>query len=83
MSQQDTTFTRNFSLTANGKKLTLATPVVMGIINVTPDSFHDGGRANTTLKLLKLVEKKVSEGALIIDIGAVSTRPGAKFITPT
>jgi dihydropteroate synthase len=81
MSQQDTTFSRNFTLEANGKILTLVSPVVMGIINVTPDSFHDGGKANTEKKLLELVEKKVWEGAQIIDIGAISTRPGAKAIT--
>lgn len=80
MSQQDTTFSRNFTLSANGKKLKLSSPVVMGIINVTPDSFHDGGKASTTKKLLHLTEKKITDGASIIDIGAASTRPGARII---
>ncbi len=56
-------------------------PVVMGIINVTPDSFYDGGLIDSEEKLLSTVEKMVAEGAAIIDIGAVSTRPGSTLVS--
>jgi len=52
-------------------------PYIMGIINVTPDSFSDGGEADTPEKALARAEKLLREGADILDIGAVSTRPGA------
>lgn len=52
-------------------------PRVMGILNVTPDSFYDGGRFTTEKSILTQVEKMVIEGADIIDIGAYSSRPGA------
>ena len=51
----------------------------MGILNITPDSFFDGGKHNNIKKQLQQVEKMLSEGADIIDIGAASTRPGAKL----
>jgi dihydropteroate synthase len=66
-----------FILDCAGKKISLATPVVMGILNITPDSFYDGGRFLTLIDQLKQVEKMISEGAVIIDLGAISTRPGA------
>ena len=50
---------------------------VMGILNVTPDSFSDGGRWNTLDRALAHAEQMVKEGATIIDIGGESTRPGA------
>ncbi|HNY01552.1 MAG TPA: dihydropteroate synthase [Bacteroidales bacterium] len=59
------------------KELDLAVPAVMGILNLTPDSFYDGGRYSRAEKPLLRVEKMLSEGAAMIDIGAVSTRPGA------
>ncbi len=52
-------------------------PYIMGIINVTPDSFSDGGEADTPDKALARAEKLLREGADLLDIGAVSTRPGA------
>lgn len=55
-------------------------PEVMGIINVTPDSFYSESRAETYDAVRKLAEKHVKEGAKFIDIGAVSTRPGSKFV---
>ncbi len=60
-----------------GIALDLKTPVVMGILNITSDSFYDGGSYLTQTAQLKQTEKMLSEGASIIDIGAVSTRPGA------
>ncbi|MCX6252091.1 MAG: dihydropteroate synthase [Bacteroidetes bacterium] len=65
-------------LNCAGRILDLGKPVVMGILNVTPDSFYDGGSYPTVADQLKKVEKMLQEGASIIDIGAVSTRPGSK-----
>jgi dihydropteroate synthase len=59
------------------KKLSLATPLVMGIMNITPDSFYDGGSYLNIIDQLKQVDKMITEGATFIDIGANSTRPGA------
>ena len=55
--------------------------LVMGILNVTPDSFSDGGRYNNLDSAMKQAEKLISEGADIIDIGGESTRPGHTQIT--
>lgn len=55
-------------------------PVIMGILNLTPDSFFDGGKYLSELQWMKQAEKLVSEGAAVVDIGAVSTRPGAAAI---
>jgi dihydropteroate synthase len=65
-------------LNCAGRELDLGTPVVMGILNVTPDSFYDGGSFPTVSDQLKQVEKMVLDGASVIDIGGVSTRPGSK-----
>ena len=54
---------------------------IMGILNVTPDSFSDGGRFNTTEKALRRTEQMIKEGVDIIDIGGESTRPGYTQIT--
>ena len=56
-------------------------PTVMGILNVTEDSFFDGGRYRTDAAVLKRAEQILSEGAAVIDIGAVSTRPGAADVS--
>ncbi|WP_421527754.1 dihydropteroate synthase [Morganella morganii] len=69
-------------LTARGQTLSLATPQVMGILNVTPDSFSDGGTHNTPAKALEHAWKMIAEGATIIDIGGESTRPGAAEVSP-
>lgn len=69
-------------LTARGQTLPLATPQVMGILNVTPDSFSDGGTHNTPAKALEHARKMIAEGATIIDIGGESTRPGAAEVSP-
>ncbi|NIH20390.1 dihydropteroate synthase [Morganella morganii] len=69
-------------LTARGQTLSLATPQVMGILNVTPDSFSDGGTHNTPAKALEHARKMITEGATIIDIGGESTRPGAAEVSP-
>ena len=66
---------------ARGSVLDLSTPKVMGILNVTPDSFSDGGTHNRYHDALEHVAKMVQEGAAIIDIGGESTRPGAAEVS--
>lgn len=69
-----------FSINCKGKLLSLKTPVVMGILNTTPDSFFDGGKFNSIDIAIKQTEKMLNEGASIIDIGGFSSRPGADSI---
>ncbi|PQQ31298.1 dihydropteroate synthase [Photorhabdus luminescens] len=64
-------------LRARDNVLNLSRPQIMGILNVTPDSFSDGGAHNTLDMALRHAEKMINEGAAIIDIGGESTRPGA------
>jgi len=59
-----------------GKLIDLSIPKIMGILNITPDSFYDGGRYNSDKKILNHVEKMIDDGATFIDIGAYSSRPG-------
>jgi dihydropteroate synthase len=68
-------------LNCNGRLLDLSTPAIMGILNLTPDSFHDGNHHLNETDVLKSVESMLNAGADIIDIGGQSTRPGAKRIT--
>lgn len=70
------------TLNCRGKLLDLSRPAVMGILNLTPDSFSDGGRFNEMDTALLQVEQMLEEGADIIDIGGYSTRPGAEDIAP-
>ncbi len=63
-----------------GEKLDLSKPLVMGILNVTPDSFYDGGKYLSEVKVIERIRQIVEEGAEIIDVGAYSTRPGAAFV---
>ncbi len=65
----------------NNKIIDFSTPKIMGIINLTPDSFYDGGKYINNDSLLKKTEDMILAGADIIDIGAVSTRPGADNVT--
>ncbi len=69
-----------FTLNCRGKLLMIEKPLVMGIINVTPDSFFEGSRAQNNEVILLQAEKMISEGADIIDIGGQSTRPGSARI---
>jgi dihydropteroate synthase len=68
------------TLNCNGRLLDLSEPIVMGILNVTPDSFYKGSRVKTEKALLKQAEKMLTEGAKILDIGGMSSRPGADII---
>ena len=70
-----------FTLNCRGRLLLIDKPLVMGIINVTPDSFFAGSRALNNNAILLLAEKMISEGADIIDIGGQSTRPGSERIS--
>jgi dihydropteroate synthase len=76
-SDKITPFSGNTSLTCGKNVLTLDKPLVMGILNLTPDSFYDGGRYLGKKAWLSQASVMIEEGASIIDIGAVSTRPGA------
>ena len=69
------------TLNCNGRPLDLISPIVMGIINVTPDSFFKGSRATDSTTILQQAEKMLTEGASILDIGGMSSRPGAEIIS--
>lgn len=68
-------------LQCGARQLDLSRPVVMGVLNVTPDSFSDGGRYFTLGAALAQAERMSAEGAAIIDVGAESTRPGAATVS--
>lgn len=67
----------------NAKKLLFEKPLVMAIVNLTPDSFYDGGKYSSVSDVLKDAEEKIKQGADIIDIGAASSRPNATEINET
>ena len=69
------------TLECNSKLLDLSTPAIMSILNLTDDSFYDGGQHNSIKKALLQTEKMLDDGAKIIDIGAYSSRPKAKHIS--
>jgi dihydropteroate synthase len=79
---KDTVFYRKTTINAGGKIVSLASPVVMGILNVTPDSFFDGGRYTASGAFMARAETMLKEGATILDIGGYSSRPGATDISP-
>ncbi|KAF5058424.1 Dihydropteroate synthase [anaerobic digester metagenome] len=76
-----TEFSQKRSIRCGRLQLDLSEPVVMGILNITADSFFDGGKYLTEKAMLSRVETMLDEGAAIIDIGAVSTRPGSKAVS--
>ena len=67
-------------INCKGNLIDLAQPRVMGIINITPDSFYSGSRSNTEQEILKNAEKMLKDGAAFLDLGAYSSRPGADDI---
>ncbi len=73
-------FQKKSLLNCRGKLLDVSTPKVMGILNVTPDSFYDGGKYQSDKAYLNRVEEMLQEGASMIDIGGMSTRPGAAVV---
>lgn len=70
-----------FTLNCKGRLLAMEKPLVMGIINVTPDSFFAGSRFSKTDEVVRTAEKMIKEGATILDIGGQSTRPGSQRIS--
>ena len=69
-------------INVNGSLMDLSTPCVMGILNVTPDSFYEGSRMQTETEIARRVEQIMEEGAGMIDVGAYSSRPNAENISP-
>ncbi|HRB70266.1 MAG TPA: dihydropteroate synthase [Flavobacterium sp.] len=69
------------TINCKGRLVSLDTPHCMGILNVTPDSFYDGGKYKSDTAFLQQTEKMLTEGATFIDIGAYSSRPNAAFVT--
>lgn len=69
------------TINCKGTLIDLSTPKVMGILNITPDSFYDGGRYKNDASILNQVENMLSEGATFIDVGAYSSRPGANHVS--
>ena len=82
MEAKDTFFYKKTTITCAGKLVSLSQPVVMGILNMTPDSFYEGSRIRGTEALLRQAEAMLQEGAAILDIGGYSTRPEAPDVTP-
>lgn len=68
------------TINCKGKLIDLSSPKVMGILNITPDSFYDGGIHKNETSVLKHVEVMLNEGATFIDIGAYSSKPNADFV---
>ncbi len=71
------------TLNCNSKLISLEKPAVMGIINVTPDSFYSGSRVHQETSVLERIEGMIADGAPIIDMGAMSSRPGAEILPAT
>jgi dihydropteroate synthase len=74
-------FKKKLSINLAGELIDLRNPIVMGVLNVTPDSFYDGGKYLSKKNILKRAAQILEEGGRIIDIGANSTHPGAKEIS--
>ncbi len=77
----DPFYRKKKSLQLNGQLIMLDKPIVMGILNLTPDSFYDGGRYQTEKEILQRAEEILVQGGTIIDVGAASTRPGAMEVS--
>ena len=78
---KDTFFQKKVTVNAGGKLIDLSSPKVMGIINITPDSFYAESRKNGIADVLQQAEKMLAEGVTFLDIGAYSSRPGATDIS--
>ncbi|OQY93645.1 MAG: dihydropteroate synthase [Sphingobacteriales bacterium UTBCD1] len=70
------------ALNCKGRSLAVDKPLVMGVINVTPDSFYPGSRRSGIPAILKTAEQMLTDGAAILDIGGQSTRPGSELLSP-
>jgi dihydropteroate synthase len=69
------------TINCKGQIIDLSTPKIMGILNITPNSFYDGGKYSSEKNAISQVEKMLNEGATFIDIGAYSSKPNAEFIS--
>lgn len=69
------------TINCKGKLIDISNPKVMGILNITPDSFYDGGQNKNPKDILLKVENMLNQGATFIDVGAYSSRPGADFVS--
>ncbi|WP_298499626.1 dihydropteroate synthase [uncultured Algibacter sp.] len=69
------------TINCKGKLIDLSSPKVMGILNITPDSFYDGGSHKNEVEVLKHVEQMLNQGATFIDVGAYSSRPNADHVS--
>ena len=69
------------TINCKGNLIDLSNPKVMGILNVTPDSFFDGGKYKNTSSIINQVTKMITDGATFIDLGAYSSRPGADYVS--
>lgn len=81
MTDKDTFFNTKHTLNIGGRIIDLTEPKVMGILNLTPDSFYQGSRQQSEKELLDTAEKMLADGADFLDLGAYSTRPGADDIS--
>jgi len=81
MSSNSQTLKSFHSINCNGRLIDLSSPQLMGILNLTPDSFSDGGKFNNEKSALQQAEKLLNDGASGIDIGPQSTRPNAEFLS--
>jgi dihydropteroate synthase len=80
LKNKDTFFFKKKILNLHGRAIDLTYPAVMGILNITPDSFYDGGKHDTLEKVLKAAGDMLTSGALILDVGGYSSRPGAEDV---
>ena len=69
------------TINCNGRLIDLSQPKVMGILNITPNSFFDGGKYVDENAILNQAEKMISEGATFIDVGAYSSKPNAEYVS--
>jgi dihydropteroate synthase len=81
LSFSEATQDTNKSINFKEKTLNLDEPIIMGILNLTPDSFFDGGKYNNEPQIITQVEQMINDGASIIDVGGYSTRPGAETVS--
>ncbi|MFT7052176.1 MAG: dihydropteroate synthase, partial [Psychroserpens sp.] len=69
------------TINCKGKLIDLSTPKIMGILNVTPDSFYDGGNYKNAMAIMSQVKTMTSQGATFIDVGGYSSRPDADDVS--
>jgi len=81
MAYKNTVFQQKLTLNVRGTLMNLSKPKIMGVLNLTPDSFYDGGKINSLKNALRKTEQLLSEGADLLDLGAYSSRPNAEHIT--